>query len=152
MNRAPRVCSTHVKNSGSFRMTQKVDYALFFLTVLARDRTRISVRSIAHTHHLSFAFLQKMARLLRSAGIIASVRGNAGGYELVKKASSITFRDIVRAVEGEFAPSACLSGRETRSVCPRKALCTIRPALKEIHNQMQELYLSRPLTFFLPKQ
>lgn len=152
MNRINRTCETHSKNSGSFQMTQKVDYALFLLTILAQSSKRISVRAIANEHHLSFAFLQKMARPLRSAGIIKAARGKAGGYELAKKANSITFRDIVRAVEGESAPSSCLALGLKHSACPRKALCTIRPALKKIHQQMQELYLSKPLTYFFHKQ
>ncbi|MEK7649310.1 MAG: Rrf2 family transcriptional regulator [Patescibacteria group bacterium] len=152
MNKGHTVCSDQASRSGSFQMTQKVDYALFLLTVLAKFSEHTSLRSIAERNHLSFAFLQKVARLLRSADIIKSARGREGGYTLAKSSAHILFRDIVLAVEGQTVPHACLSERRTSHACPRKALCSIRPALQRLHTQMQQLYLSKPLTYFLHKQ
>ena len=130
-------------------MTQKVDYALFLLTILAQSSERLSLRGIADRNSLSFSFLQKMAGLLRSAGLIRASRGNIGGYILAKPCSTILFGDVVRAVEGESIPHACVSEKSTVHACPRKALCTIRPALQKLHTQMQHLYLSKPLTYFI---
>lgn len=133
-------------------MTQKVDYALFLLTILAQQSERLSLRAIAERNSLSFAFLQKIAGLLRSAGLIKAIRGNLGGYALAKPSARIRFRDIVIAVEGQTAPHACLQERSTSHACPRKALCTIRPALQRLYAQMQHLYLSKPLTYFIQEQ
>lgn len=130
-------------------MTQKVDYALFLLTILAQSRAQVSLRIIAERNNLSFSFLQKMAGLLRSAGLIKAVRGKVGGYSLARPSASILFRDIVRAVEGEPAPHACVSERRTLRSCPRQAGCSIRPALQRLQGKMQDLYLSKPLTYFL---
>ncbi len=152
MNKQRTSCSNKASRSGSFQMTQKVDYALFLLTVLAQQQGHLSLRTIAERNHLSFAFLQKIAGLLRVAGIIRAMRGSVGGYALVKSSSQIRFHDIVIAVEGQTAPHACLHEQRTKPVCPRKALCTIRPALQRLHTQMQKLYLSKPLTYFLAKQ
>lgn len=140
------------KKSGSFQMTQKVDYALFLLTVLAQSSERLSLRIIAERNQLSFAFLQKIAGLLRSAGLIRAMRGNRGGYVLAKPCSRILFRDIVRAVEGDSIPHRCVSEQCSMRICPRKEFCTIRPALQRLHARMQDLYLSKPLTYFIHMQ
>lgn len=152
MNKRSQTCSTFAQRSGSFHMTQRVDYATFLLTVLAQSGERIPLSSIARQNHLSFAFLQKMAGLLRVAGLIRSIRGKTGGYVLAKPCNKIIFRDIVHAVEGEVAPHACVQKHSSSFVCPRMSLCSIRPALNRLHTQMQELYLSKPLTYFLHQQ
>lgn len=152
MNKRISACFNPPQRSGSFHMTQKVDYALFLLTVLAQSSSHVSLRTIAQENRLSFAFLQKMAGLLRSAGLIQATRGNTGGYILALPVGRILFRDVVYAVEGEIAPLQCVSKRRSSRQCPRRAFCAIRPALRRIHAQMQDLYLSKPLTYFLSQQ
>ena len=58
---------------------------------------------------------------LRSvAGILASVRGKNGGYQLARPASDITAGDVIRAVEGEVASAPCSAEGEP---CERASLC-----------------------------
>lgn len=135
---------------GSFRITQKADYALFLLTTLAKAKSTQSVRALAKTHDMSFAFLQKVALLLRHKQLIFASRGKQGGYYLARQPSRIFFRDVLAAVEGRVVASGCIEQNGmARTRCPRSGLCTIRPALQKIHSEMQNLYLSKPLTYFM---
>lgn len=88
--------------------------------------------------------------MLRKKRLIQAERGNTGGYRLARSPERIFFRDILTAVEGTVLVSGCLaSDSRVRISCPRRGLCTIRPALKKIQKDMQNLYLSKPLTYFM---
>jgi Rrf2 family protein len=49
------------------------------------------------------AFLLGILGELRRAGLLASVRGSAGGWRLARPAGEVTLADVVRAVEGPLA-------------------------------------------------
>ena len=70
------------------------------------------------------AYLEAIIKPLVVAGILASVRGKNGGYQLARPASDITAGDVIRAVEGEVASAPCSAEGEP---CERASMCrTIR--------------------------
>jgi Rrf2 family protein len=87
------------------RVTASVDYAVRAVLELALrpagDRVKGDV--IAQAQGLSFRFVERLLADLRRAGIVASQRGNDGGYWLARPASEISVADVVRAVEGPLA-------------------------------------------------
>ena len=58
---------------------------------------------------------------LHRAGLVRSVRGAQGGYRLSRKADKYTAGEILRAIEGSFAPIACLETPENE--CERYHDC-----------------------------
>lgn len=63
------------------KLGQKTQYALLFVLYLARSG-RARTTDAAANLNLSVHFLEQVARKLRQAGIVKSVRGPGGGYEL----------------------------------------------------------------------
>lgn len=77
------------------RLGKKVQYALLFVLYLARSG-RARTTDAAVNLQLSVHFLEQVARKLRQAGIIKSVRGPGGGYELVGDVSIGTVLDAMK--------------------------------------------------------
>ena len=89
------------------RLSTRARYAVNALVELAarkRDCTAapVSLSEIAANQRLSLCYLEQLFGKLRRAGIVASVRGPAGGYRLARPASEVAIADIVGAVDEEF--------------------------------------------------
>jgi Rrf2 family transcriptional regulator, iron-sulfur cluster assembly transcription factor len=57
-----------------------------------------SVSAIAARQHLPIPYLEKLLIELRRAGLVTSIRGVHGGYQLAKKPTQISLSDILGAV------------------------------------------------------
>jgi Rrf2 family iron-sulfur cluster assembly transcriptional regulator len=76
------------------RINQATQYGILLALYLTRSG-RISLDQIAEGLQLSQSFLEQVARKLRIAGVIKSVRGPHGGYEIVGEP---TIRDVFNAL------------------------------------------------------
>ena len=63
----------------------------------------ISIKTIAERQKIPDSYLEQLFSTLRRAGLIRSVKGPSGGYELAKQARDITVLAIVEALDGEVA-------------------------------------------------
>ena len=60
---------------------------------------------------------------LRQAGLVTSVRGAHGGFELAKPADQITVLDLVEAVEGPLEANICESAHANQGGCAKHTAC-----------------------------
>lgn len=68
----------------------------------------IAVRTIAKRQNISENYLEQLMGPLRKAGFVKSIRGAQGGYVLGRTPAEISVGEVVRVMEGEFAPVDCL--------------------------------------------
>ncbi|WP_420606936.1 RrF2 family transcriptional regulator [Novosphingopyxis sp.] len=109
------------------RLSSMADYGIVLMSAAARhcDTARVSATHLAEETHLPLPTAQKLVSLLSKAGLISSTRGTGGGIRLARPASAISLADIVEAVEGPIALTACLaSGAQD---CAIEADCRIKP-------------------------
>jgi Rrf2 family protein len=86
------------------QVTAKAEYALRAATVLAgAGPGPVKSEAIASAEDIPLRFLHNILAALTRAGILSSLRGADGGYELTREAATITVADVIRAVEGPFA-------------------------------------------------
>jgi Rrf2 family protein len=87
------------------RITARVDYAVRAMVVLtaAGDAVPIKAETIAASQGIPLYFLLKILADLRVARLVASRRGQAGGYTLARPGNEIAVADVIRAVEGPLA-------------------------------------------------
>ena len=80
-----------------------VEYALHSLLSLAHPTIQqpIGIKDLAAFHGVSESYLSKIFTKLTKAGIVQSIPGVKGGYELAKSPDMITFLDVVEAIEGK---------------------------------------------------
>jgi Rrf2 family protein len=89
-------------------ISARVDYAMRALLELAaaqRENPRAMLKgdAIAETHNIPTKFLVGVLTTLRTAGILASMRGRDGGFRLARPATDISVADVMRALEGPLA-------------------------------------------------
>ena len=77
-------------------------------------------------------FLEQILNDLKSAGIVESKRGVAGGYRLRRPPERVTLAEIIRHIEGPLAPVSCVSEKfYEKCSCPDESRCAIRSVMKE---------------------
>lgn len=92
------------------RVSTRSDYGLRALIELAGHYGRGPLQSseIALRRHIPEQYLDQLLTSLRKAGFIRSVRGPAGGHELVRDPATIRVREVIEALEGSLSPVAWL--------------------------------------------
>lgn len=144
-----RGCRIKRTRSGVLPVSHSVEYGLFFLAVLSRERHPRSARIIAQEGGLSFSFLQKVAHLLKRAGLVGAARGKTGGYTLARLPHTITVRDVIEAVGGTAPRFSCGMNPRIRAACPRKNFCMLKNAVDRVHQDVVNTYFSKKLTDFI---
>jgi Rrf2 family protein len=79
------------------------------LAANARDPAPVRIKAIADAHGISQRFLVQILLQLKTAGLVASVRGAFGGYQLTRPPESISLAEVITAIDD-------------RTVNPRSAL------------------------------
>ena len=90
-------------------LSRKSDYALRAVIYLARlESDRYGrVSEIAKAREIPQAFLAQILPLLANRGVVRSQQGAHGGYTLARKASEISFLEVIEAVEGPLRLNKC---------------------------------------------
>lgn len=89
-------------------VSRKVDYAMRALAHLAGDEChRVLISYLAVAIAVPRPFLAKVMRELVSHDLVHSQPGPHGGYLLARDSKSITFRDLVEAVDGPMHIVPC---------------------------------------------
>ncbi len=122
-------------------ISKQTDYAVELILALSKLKEDhvLSLKVFARQSNISFLFLQRIARQLRKANLIEAVRGINGGYRLLKPASTISFRQVIEAVQGPFAVLACTKKEE----CGLEAMCTAKHGLRSVEAEIAQLLDSR---------
>ena len=71
---------------------------------LAPNLEPISVKAIAASQNLPAPYLEKLLIELRRAGLVRSIRGRVGGYQLAKPPRQISLGNILEAVGETVEP------------------------------------------------
>jgi Rrf2 family protein len=104
------------------RISAKAEYACAAMLELAATYSEahpVRIKSIADAHRISPRFLVQILLQLKNAGLVASVRGAAGGYQLARPPEQISLSAIINAIEGgaqEVVPWALNKVRRSRVV------------------------------------
>jgi len=117
------------------KLSLRGEYALRALLVLGLNygENVVRIQAISEQQNIPKRFLEQILNDLKSAGLVQSRRGVAGGYKLARRPEEITLAAVVRHIEGALAPVSCVSERfYEKCSCPDESRCAIRSAMKEI--------------------
>ena len=78
-------------------------------------------------------YLEQLLGNLRRAGLVTTVRGAQGGYQLAKAPEAITVGDIIDATEGPLSISECISDE---GCCHRSGECRTRRVWEYLSNSI----------------
>lgn len=128
------------------RLSSMADYAVVTMAAAARHcgGTRVSAGQLAEETGLPVPTVQKLVSRLTAAGLLRSSRGVGGGLKLARPAAAITLADIVEAVEGPIALTACCE--QGRHDCTIEHACTVRPHWEVVTQTLRGALAGVPLT------
>lgn len=117
------------------RLSKKTDYGLLALNYLAAEAPAgvASARVIAEKYEIPVELLAKVLQQMARVGLVAAQKGAHGGYKLGRAASTITLADIVEAIDGPLAITAC--GRND-DPCDQYGSCTVRDPLWKVRDRI----------------
>jgi Rrf2 family protein len=121
------------------QISRKIDYGLratIHLAGLPLARVA-SLQDLSTTLHLPREFLAKILKGLAARGLVRSSRGVHGGYQLARPAGSISFLEVIEAVEGPVQLNVCLDHKDR---CDVSAGCTMYHVWKSGQERMLEVY------------
>lgn len=89
------------------RISAKAQYACIAMIELAggeREPQVVQVKTIAEVHGISQRFLVQILLQLKVHGLVRSIRGAAGGYQLARRPANISLSDIIHAIDHATPP------------------------------------------------
>lgn len=107
-------------------------YALRLMLDIAMNDAADPVRlkETAERQAISVKYLEQIISRLVRAGFVKSIRGPQGGYRLTKTPKEYTVGMILRRVEGNMAPVACLE--DDAVSCERQRQCVTLRIWREL--------------------
>ena len=117
------------------RLSKKADYALMAMKHLALrgDAGSSSAREIAGTYDIPIELLAKVLQRLVRRGLLASHQGTRGGYQLARVPTQISVADVIQAIDGPVAVTACSS---QDGMCDQFAKCNVRDPLARVRERI----------------
>ncbi|MDB6067768.1 MAG: transcriptional regulator, BadM/Rrf2 family [Pedosphaera sp.] len=95
----------------------------------------LRIQAISEQQNIPKRFLEQILNDLKTAGIVESKRGMAGGYRLSKAPEKISLAAVIRHIEGPLAPVNCVSEKfYAKCSCPDESRCGIRLVMKEVRD------------------
>jgi FeS assembly SUF system regulator len=110
------------------RLSSLADYAVVMMAAAARHcgaTCRLNATLLAGETGLPLPTVQKLVSKLSAAGLIESARGTGGGFRLSRPPAAISVADIVEAIEGPIALTACVDNG--RHDCAVEGTCRVTP-------------------------
>lgn len=101
----------------------------------------VRIRQIAEQHQIPARFLVQILLQLKGAGLVASTRGAAGGYQLLKPPGQVTLGDIMEVMEGP-AEQGLSSSAAPDSVAARVLMDVWRDVARQQQESLAEVTLA----------
>lgn len=99
-------------------------YAVMAMADLAKHggNRAVALPEIAERQQLSEAYLGQIFAQLRQAGLVESLRGRGGGYQLARPAGQIMVADVMFAVDEQTRMTRCAVGSSIGCVGEERCL------------------------------
>lgn len=106
------------------RVSKLTDYAVVVLARLSGDGAMQTSPALAHLTGVPEPTVAKVLKALGTAGMVASQRGARGGYRLLRPLETISVADVIAAIDGPIALTACVDG--ALGGCDVISLCSLK--------------------------
>lgn len=127
-----------LSTKGRYGLRAMIDLAIY------SEKEPVSIQSIADRQNISERYLEQLMAKLKKAGLVVSIRGANGGYQMAKPALEISVGDVLRALEGDLRAVTCTA---TEGGCENADLCVSRFVWQRINesitNTVDTMYLDQ---------
>jgi Rrf2 family protein len=117
------------------QLTRGADYAVRIMIHLVGlpDNERVLLPTLAAAANAPASFLSKVLQALTRANLIASRRGQQGGFEILPQGRAASVLEVVEAIDGPIRLNVCL-GQGCN--CGRKHWCPANPVWQRAQEAM----------------
>lgn len=122
------------------KLSTKGRYGLRAVLDLAvhSDEEAVALSQIAERQAISMNYLEQLIAKLKKAGIVKSIRGAQGGYQLAAPAEEISVGAILRALEGDLNPVDCSEVMGGEGICSNADSCVTKYVWKRISDSIND--------------
>ncbi len=122
------------------RVTTWAEYGLIVSVQLARryGDGPVPARELAESERLPADYVEQILLRLRRSGIVTSVRGARGGYQLARTPADITVKDLLDASERGTFEVNCDCHPVDAERCASDTSCSIRPVWQLLKLRIDE--------------
>ena len=133
------------------KLSTKVRYSVRLMIDLAIYGSKGSVllRDISKRQDVSEKYLGHLVPLLKTAGLINTMRGAKGGFTLARIPATITLKDIMVAVDGPICLAGCSLGGDR---CKSTGICLAQDFWGEATNALVKTFESFTLEDIAQRQ
>ena len=105
-------------------MPKQVEYALMVLGEMhdGDPGQLFQARALCEELGIPFEVASKVMQRMNHAGILRSVQGKYGGYQIIRSLEELTMEELIDVVVGHRNVAACL---EASHVCQHSGKCSI---------------------------
>lgn len=116
------------------RLTTKGRYAVTAMLDLAlhAQHEPVSLADISERQSISVSYLEQLFSKLRRGGLVSSVRGPGGGYQLARDGSTIFIAQIIDVVDEKVDATRCGG----KGDCQQGATCLTHELWSDLSEQL----------------
>jgi|GEM_PF-1749671 Rrf2 family protein len=125
-------------SSPMLSMPKPLEYALMVLGEIhaGAPGALFPARGLCERLDIPFDVVSKALQRMKHAGIVRSVQGKYGGYQLARDLGSLHLNELAEVVVGPSAVATCLLPGHA---CRHSTSCTIRRAVRRLDQRFQQL-------------
>lgn len=137
------------------KITANEEYGLRIMIrmakILADDNSRlVSLNEIAEAEGISVENTAAILSKLREAGLIESVRGKYGGYNLAQEPQEINLHQIISSLSRDtFSIDFCENHSGNQEICVHSDDCSVRSVWSNLTNLINNYFASISLQYLL---
>jgi FeS assembly SUF system regulator len=106
------------------RLSKLTDYAVVVLLRLGQDDQVRTTPCLSALTGVPEPTVAKVLKLLTACDMVSSARGPRGGYRLAAPLERISVADVIAAIDGPIALTACVDGGS--GLCEVQTTCGVR--------------------------
>ncbi len=127
------------------RVSKLTDYAVVVLSRLEAEGGVQTAPGLAAGTGVAEPTVAKVLKLLSQAGLVEGLRGARGGYRLLRPLADLPLSDVIVAIDGPIALTACVDGGF--GLCEAEHVCPVRgrwdPVNAAIRDALSAITVSR---------
>jgi len=121
-------------------ITRKADYAIVAMADLAEHHAEVvTTPDLSRRRRIPKPVLQKILTELTNQGLLASVQGPQGGYQLSRLPKAITLAEVIAAIDGppRFARCTATNG-EAKQKCAMRPACPMIESMSRVQSLLEQ--------------
>ncbi|WP_419759498.1 SUF system Fe-S cluster assembly regulator [Acidisoma sp.] len=118
------------------KLSKLTDYAVVVLVRLSEESGIQTSGGIAAATGVPEPTVAKVLKTMTAAALVLSQRGARGGYRLARPLATISIAEVIVAIDGPIALTACVEHSST--ACEASRLCPVKGRWDTVNTAIQD--------------